>query len=65
MRHKIGETKRKTAFAINLQNRITYLTNPAAIRKLMKRAKPDQTPGRPKIEGAYSKNADDIAPTNI
>lgn len=35
------------------------------MRKPIKSAKPAQTPGRPIARGAYSKNADDIAPTNI
>lgn len=45
--------------------KMSYLKNPAAMRKLMNRVKPAQTPPRPKVEGAYSKNKEDIAPTTI
>lgn len=44
---------------------VFYLINPATVRNPMKRVKPDQTPERPIIEGAQSRNADDIAPTTI
>lgn len=48
-----------------LFNQTVYLKNPAIMRNPMKRVKPDQTPGRPKIGGAYSKNPEDMAPTSI
>lgn len=44
---------------------VAYLKKPATMRKPIKRVKPDQTPGRPMIGGAYRRNADEIAPTNI
>lgn len=44
---------------------VHYLTKPATVRKPIKSAKPAQTPGRPIARGAYNKNVDDIAPTNI
>lgn len=46
-------------------NYFFYLKKPATIRKVMKRVKPDQTPESPKIDGAYKRKAEDIAPTVI
>lgn len=50
---------------ISNTEQMSYLKNPAAMRKLMNRVKPAQTPPRPKMDGAYSKNKEDIAPTTI
>ena len=40
-----------------------YLQNPAAALKLIKRTRPDQTPPRPSLGAAASRNADETAPT--
>jgi hypothetical protein len=40
-----------------------HLQNPAAALKLIKRTNTDQTPPRPSLGAATSRNADEIAPT--